>query len=74
MKVNGYSLYWRKRNKHGGVIICYSNESIECKNVSFEGVPDNYKIVMPIKTRKLLCIGLFKSLHKIKSISLTMCL
>ena len=67
MKVNGYSLCWRKRNKHGGVIICYSNESIECKNVSFEDVPDNYKIVMPSKPENYSALAFLSHFTKLKA-------
>ena len=73
-KSSGYRLYRRNRNTHGIVIICHSNENFECKTASFEGVLENCKYVMldfSIKTRKLLCIGWCKSLHRIKSISLT---
>ena len=40
-KINGYKMYRRDRNKHGGRLLCYINENIPCKMVSVEGVPDD---------------------------------
>ena len=62
-KIHGYKIYCRDRNKHGGGILCYVNENILCKMVNIEGVPDDCEIILiefSIKTRKWLCIGLYK--------------
>ena len=45
------------------VEFCYVNENIPCKMVNVEGVPDDCEIILiefSIKTRKWLCIGLYK--------------
>ena len=51
-------MYCRDRNKHGGGVLCYVNENIPCKMVNVEGVL--ILIEFSIKTRKWLCIGLYK--------------
>ena len=62
-KVHGYKMYRRDRNKHGGGVLCYVNENIPCEMVNVEAVPDDCEIILiefSIKTRKWLCIGLYK--------------
>ena len=63
-KIHGYKMYRRDRNKHGGGVLCYVNENIPCKMVNVEGVSDDCEIILiefSIKTRKWLCIGLYKA-------------
>ena len=62
-KIHGYKMYRRYRNKHDSGVLCYVNENIPCKIVNVEGVPDDCEIILiefSIKTRKCLCIGLYK--------------
>ena len=35
---NGYKLFCRDRNRHGGGILCYINENIPSKTVNLEGI------------------------------------
>ena len=35
---NGYKLFRRDRNRHGGGILCYINENIPSKTVNLEGI------------------------------------
>ena len=56
-------MYRRYRNKHGGGVIFYINGNIPCKAVNLEEVPDDCEIILvesSIKSRKWLCIGLYK--------------
>ena len=51
-------------NKHGGRLLFYISENTPCKLINDEIIPSNIKIIMfelLIKTRKWLCIGLYKS-------------
>ena len=36
--INGYKLFRRDRNYHGGVVLCYINENIPSKTVNVDGV------------------------------------
>ena len=50
-------------NQHGGCIMFYINENIPCKTVNVEGLPNDCEftlIKLSIKSRKWLCIGLYK--------------
>ena len=61
--INGYKLFRRDRNCHGGGILCYINENIPSKTVNAEGIEKDCEIILiefSIKTRKWLCIGLYK--------------
>ena len=35
---NGYKLFCRDKNRHGGGILCYINENIPSKTVNLEGI------------------------------------
>ena len=53
----------KERKKHGRGIMFYINENIPCKTVTVEGVPDDCEVTLielSIKSRKWLCIGLYK--------------
>ena len=61
--INGYKLFRRDRNCHGGGVLCYINESIPSESVNVEGIVKEREIVLiefSIKTRKWLFIGLDK--------------
>ena len=60
---NDYKLFRRDRNCHGEGILCYINENITSKTVNVEGIEKDCEIVLiefSIKTRKWLCIGIYK--------------
>ena len=62
-KISGYKMFGRDRNKHGGGIMSYIDEKILCKTVNVEGLPDDCEVTLiqlSIKSRKWLCIGLYK--------------
>ena len=62
-KISGYKMFGRDRNKYGGGIMFYINENIPCKTVNVEGLPNDCVgtlIELSIKSRKWLCIGLYK--------------
>ena len=62
-KISGYKMFRRDRNKHGGGIMFYINENIPCKTVNVEDLPDDCEVTLielSIKSRKWLCIGLYK--------------
>ena len=62
--INGYKLFRRDRSCHGGGVLCYINENIPSKTLNAEGIEKDCGIVLvefSIKTRKWLCIGLYKS-------------
>ena len=62
-KISGYKMFRRDRNKHDGGIMFYINENIPCKTVNAEGLPNDCEITLielSIKSRKWLCIGLYK--------------
>ena len=42
---NGYKLFWRDRNCHGGGVLCYINENIPCKTVNVEAIVKEWEIV-----------------------------
>ena len=63
---NDYKLFRRDRFCHGGGILCYinENENVTSKTVNVEGIEKDCQIVLiefSIKTRKWLCIGIYKS-------------
>ena len=61
-KISGYKMLRRDRNKHGGIIF-YINENILCKTLNVESLPDDCEVTLielSIKSRKWLCIGLYK--------------
>ena len=61
--INGYKLFRRDRNCHGGGVLCYINESIPSESVNVEDIVKEREIVLiefSIKTRKWLFIGLDK--------------
>ena len=63
-KISGYKMFRRDRNKYGGGIMFYVNENIPCKTVNVEGLPNDCVVTLielSIKSRKWLCIGLYKA-------------
>ena len=61
---NGSKLFPEDRGCHGGGILCYINENIACKTVNAEGFEKDCEIVLiefSIKSRKWLCVGLYKT-------------
>ena len=62
-KISVCKIFRRDKNKHGGGIIFYINENIPWETVNVEGLSDDSKInliELSIKSRKWLCIGLYK--------------
>ena len=56
-------MFRRDRNKHGGGIMFYISTNIPCKTVNVEGLPGNCEVILielSSKSRKWLCIGLYK--------------
>ena len=63
LMINGYKLFSRDRNFHGGGFLCYINENIPSKTVKVEGIVKECKTVLlefSIKTRTWLFIGPYK--------------
>ena len=61
--INGYKLFHRDRNCHGGGVLCYINENVPSKTVTVEGIVKECEIVLiefSIRVRKWLFIGLYK--------------
>ena len=61
--INGYNLFCRDRNCHGGGVLCYINENIPSKTVKVECIVKECKMVLIeffIKTRTWLFIGPYK--------------
>ena len=53
--INGYKLFRRDKNYHGGGVLCYINENISSKTVNVEGIVKDCEIILIkffIKTRK----------------------
>ena len=44
--INGYKLFRRGRNCHGGGVLCYINENISSKTVNVDGIVKYCKIVL----------------------------
>ena len=65
-KIIGYKMFKRDRNNHGRDIRLYINECLDKnKTVNVEGLPDDCEVTLIelfIKSRKWLCIGLYKPL------------
>ena len=62
--VSNYKTFCRDRNKRGGELLFYINENIPCKLINDEIIPSDIEMIMfefLVKTRKWLCIGLYKS-------------
>ena len=62
-KISVCKIFRTDKNKHSGGIIFYINENIPCETVNVEGLSDDSKITLielSIKSRKWLCIGLYK--------------
>ena len=62
--ISNYKAFCRYRNKHGGRLLFYINENIPCKHINGEIIPSDIEMIMfefLVKTRKWLCIGLYKS-------------
>ena len=60
--INGYKLFRRDRNCHGGGVLCYINKNIPSKTVNVDGIVKECEIVLiefSMKTRKWLFIGLY---------------
>ena len=62
--ISNYKTFRRDRNKHGGGLLFDINENIPCKLINDEIIPSDIEMIMfefLVKTRKWLCIGLYKS-------------
>ena len=62
--ISNYKTFRRDRNKHGGGLLFYINENIPCKLVNDQIIPSDIEMIMfefLVRTRKWLCIGLYKS-------------
>ena len=62
--ISNYKTFRRARNIHGGGLLFYINENIPCKLINDEIIPSDIEIIIfefLVKTRKWLCIGLYKS-------------
>ena len=62
--VSNYKNFRRDRNKHGGGLLFYINENIPCKLINDEIIPSDIEMIIfesLVKTRKWLCIGVYKS-------------
>ena len=62
--ISNYKTFRRDRNKHGGGLLFYINENIPCKLINDQIIPSDIEMIMfefLVKTRKWLCIGLYKS-------------
>ena len=71
--VSNYKTFRRDRNKHGWGLLFYINDNIPCKLINDQIIPSDIEMIMfefLVKTRKWLCIGLYKSLSKTKTIFL----
>ena len=63
LKISGYKIIRRDRNKYGRCIMFYYNENVLCHTVNVEGLPDSYKVTLvelSIKSQKWLCICLYE--------------
>ena len=61
--ISNYKTFRRNRNKHGEGLLFYINENIPCK-MNYQIIPSDIEMIMfgfLVKTRKWLCIGLYKS-------------
>ena len=59
-----FKTFRRDRNKHGGGLLFYINENIPCKLINDKIIPNDIEMIMfefLVKSRKFLCIGLYKS-------------
>ena len=66
-KISGCEMFRRDRNKRDEGIMFYINENISCKTVTVESLPDYCEVTLiklSIKSRKWLCIGLYKPLSQ----------
>ena len=64
LNISNYKTFCRERNKHGGGLLFDINENIPCKLINGQNIPSDIEIIMfefLMKTRKWLCIGLYKS-------------
>ena len=62
--ISNYKTFPTERNKHGGGLLFYINENIPCKLINDEIIPSDIEMItfeVLVKTRKWLCIGLYKS-------------
>ena len=62
--ISNYKTFPRDRSKHGGRLLFCINENIPCKLIINEIIPSDIEIIMfefLAKTRKWLCIALYKS-------------
>ena len=62
--MSNYKTFLIERNKHGGGLLFYISENIPCKPINDEIIPSDIEMIMfefLVKTRKWLCIGLYKS-------------
>ena len=62
--ISNYKTFRRDRNKYGGGLLVYINEKIPCKLINDQIVPSDIEMIdieFLVKTRKWLCIGLYKS-------------
>ena len=62
--ISNYKTFCRDRNKRGGGLFFYIDENIPCQLLNYEIIPSDIEMIMfgfLVKTRKWLCIGLYKS-------------
>ena len=62
--ISNYKTFRGDRNKHGGGLLFYINENIPRKLLNDEIIPSDTEMIMfefLVKTRKWLCIGVYKS-------------
>ena len=62
--MSNYKTFLIERNRHSGGLLFYISENIPCKPINDEIIPSDIEMIMfefLVKTRKWLCIGLYKS-------------
>ena len=70
--INGYKLFCRDRNCHGGGNLCYINENFPSKVVNVEGIEKDCEIVLiefSIETHGYVLVSTYH-LHTMKTIFL----
>ena len=61
--LNGYKLFRKDRDRFGGGIAFYVNETIPCKTLNTSDIPENIELLLleiSLKSRKWIIIGLYK--------------
>ena len=62
-KINGCKIFRRDRDKFGGGLIFYVNETIHRKILSLESIPINIELILlefTVKNQRWLCIGIYR--------------